>query len=591
VYKNETPSHASHRWADGLRSVVVGWRPAHYAILLLVHIHLLSSGDRSGPYDWYRYIYPWADALRLTIVKYHQFPWWNAWSFSGQPFLAEPQTAVLMPDTLFIVGFGAVFGYKLIILFYAFVGYEGSRFLCRQLFGRGPFVDALSVIPALLPALALHVSVGHVVLLTFWLFPWLLALALTWHQSAPRAVGLGLVVGCFFLSYVHYVIIIGFSIVGPIVLLHLIRHCRSRQTWLLAALVVCTALGIGLTRLVLVGNLIAGFPRAELSHYPIVATLSDVIAATISPLQTQFLPSDVDSLRWWEVGSYVGVVALLLAYEGFREGERRLRPIFWVALLCFVFSWNNRDKFLPGYWMHIIPPWRYMIIAPRWRLFGCYLLLLGAVQGLLVVQRRGRVRTAICLAILVVADLGFNTYWAYRDTFTIPSLPFRMAPDPPRTIRDNPDGVWSHIRSNLVSMGPEFPLLGWHEHYPKRDDIAMPSYRGEFVGTKPVKVESWSPNRVVLRGTPGDVITINSNPSSYWLMNGRRLFPSYRPMELEMPFQVTVPASGRVELVICPPHVVLMLLVQALLLIAAALLYRRVVRDPALASLPAAATP
>jgi hypothetical protein len=34
-----------------------------------------------------------------------------------------------------------------------------------------------------------------------------------------------------------------------------------------------------------------------------------------------------------------------------------------------------------------------------------------------------------------------------------------------------------------------------------------------------------------------------------------------------------------------------MLLVQALLLIAAALLYRRVVRDPALASLPAAATP
>ena len=290
MHKNETPSLATHRWAEGLRGLVGGWRPVHYAILLLVHIHLLSSGDRSGPYDWYRYIYPWADALRLTIVKYHQFPWWNAWSFSGQPFLAEPQTAVLMPDTLFIIGFGAVFGYKLVILFYAFVGYEGSRFLCRQLFGPGSFVDAVSVIPALSPALALHLGVGHVVLLTFWLFPWLLALGLTWHQGARRAMGLGVVVGCFFVSYVHYVIIIGFSIVGPIVLLHLIRHCRSRQTWLLAALVVCTALGIGLTRLVLVGNLIVGFPRAELSHYPIVATLSDVIAATISPLQTQ-LPS------------------------------------------------------------------------------------------------------------------------------------------------------------------------------------------------------------------------------------------------------------------------------------------------------------
>ena len=109
----------------------------------------------------------------------------------------------------------------------------------------------------------------------------------------------------------------------------------------------------------------------------------------------------------------------------------------------------------------------------------------------------------------------------------------------------------------------------------------MPSYRGEFVGTKPVKLESWSPNRVVLTGTPGDLITINSNPSSYWLMNGRRLFPSYRPMELEMPFRVVVPASGRVELVACPPHLGLMVLIQVFLLIAAALLYRCAVRDAA----------
>ena len=280
MHKPETPSPSSHRWADGLRSVVVSWRPVHYAILLLVHIHLLSSGDRSGPYDWYRYIYPWADALRLTIVKYHQFPWWNAWSFSGQPFLAEPQTAVLMPDTLFIVGFGAVFGYKLIILFYAFVGYEGSRFLCRQLFGRrivrrraqrhSRLVAGARAAPGRWPRRAAD----------FLAFPVASGAGVDVAPERPRAVGLGVVVGCFFLSYVHYVIIIGFSIVGPIVLLHLIRHCRSRQTWLLAALVVCTALGIGLTRLVLVGNLIAAFPRAELSHYPIVATLSDVIAAT-----------------------------------------------------------------------------------------------------------------------------------------------------------------------------------------------------------------------------------------------------------------------------------------------------------------------
>jgi hypothetical protein len=575
VDETETSFRMGRRRFGDLRGLIGGWRPAHYAILLLVHVHLLTSGGQAGLWDWYRFIYPWADALRMTIVKYHQFPWWNAWSLSGEPFLAEPQTAVLMPDTLFIVIFGAVVGYKLIILFYAFVGYEGSRFLCRQLFGRRPFVDALCIIPALSPALALHLGVGHVVLLSFWLFPWLLALALTWYQSAPRAVALGVVVGCFFLTYIHYAIIIGFTLVGPIVLVRLIRSFRSRRIWTLAGLVVCTALGMGLTRLFLVGRLISGFPRVELSHYPIVASLSQVVATLIEPLQTRLLPANIDDLRWWEVGSYVGVAALLLAYEGFRQGDRRLRPIYWAALLCFVFSWNNRDQFMPGYWMHVTPPWRYMIIPPRWRLFGCYLVLLGAVQGLLAIRARGRVRTAVCLAILVVADLGLNTYWAYRDTFITAAPPFGTAPDPPRTVRDNPDLVWSHIRMNLVSMGPEFPLLGWHEHYPKRADIAMPSYRGELVGTKPVQLKSWSPNRIVLVGVPGDTLTINANPSSYWLMNGERLFPSYRPMELNEPFRVVVPPSGQVDLVARPPHLAILLLLQALFALGAVLLYRR----------------
>jgi hypothetical protein len=564
-----------------LRALGRSWRPAHYVLLLLAHVHLLASGTKAGSWDWYSFIYHWADALRFSILKYHQFPWWNPWSVSGQPFFAEPQTAVLMPDTLFVVVFGAVVGFKLLILLYTFVGYEGSRFLCRHLFGPTTFVNGASVIPAFLPALALHLGVGHAVLLSFWLFPWLLALSLTWRQSARRSLAFGVVIGCFFLTYIHYSIIIGFSIVGALVVRQLVQSFRSREVWIKAALVVCTALGLGLTRIALTCVFLSGFPRAETEHYPIVASIPEILVTLIAPLQNLRGRFHIAGLGWWELGSYIGVLALLLAGEGFRAGDRRLRALHVGALLCLVLAWNNRDKVLPGYWMHVTPPWRYMVVITRWRLFACYLLLVGAVQGLVAIRQRGHLKTAVFLAALVVFDLGFHTHYAYRNTFETEAPPFQEVPDPPRTVRDRPNDVWRHLRMNLVSMGAEFPLLGWRDHFPKRAHTGTPGYRGDFVGTKPLRVESWTPNRIVIIASPGDTLTLNINPSSYWLMNGRRLFPTYRATEPDKSFQLEVPPSGRIDLMARPPHLGFLLVVQGFFALLALVLFRRTAHSAA----------
>jgi hypothetical protein len=557
-----------------LLAFLQSWRPLHCAILLLAQNRLLLSGAKAGDRDWYNFIGPWADALRLSILKYHQFPWWNPWSMSGQPFFAEPQTAVLMPDTLLLLGFGSVVGYKLVVLFYGFVGYEGSRFLCRQLFGKSRFVDACSIIPALLPPLALHLGVGHVVLLAFWLFPWLLGLGLTWSVSARRSVAFGVVIGCLLLTYLHYTIIIGFTLVGPVVLVKLIRSFRSSEVWRRAALVMCTALGMGLTRIVLTVAFISGFPRTEWRHYPIVASLGQVVMVLIEPLQDRGVRMAGVDLDAWELGSYVGVLALLLAYEGFRRGERKLRPLHIVAALCLLFAWNNRDWFLPAYWMHFVPPWKSMVAITRWRLFACYLVLVGAVQGLVVIRRDGRPRLAAALAALVIFDLGFHVFYAYRGTFVTEAPAFQMAADPPKTVNDDALSTWTHIRMNLVSMGAEFPLLGWDPHPPSRRHIETEGYAGDFVGTKPVEVVSWSPNRIRLVGSPGDTLTLNINPSSYWVMNGQRLFPNDRAMEPTLPFEVTVPSNGRIDLVARPPHLAALLLAQGCFAVLSLLLFR-----------------
>jgi hypothetical protein len=575
VRETTTSADGGRRIPVRLGTLIHSWRPVHYAVLLLVHFQLLASGTKAGGWDWYEFIYPWADALRDTLLKYHQFPWWNPWSLSGQPFFAEPQTAVLMPDTLLLAVFGAVVGYKLVILLYAAVGYEGSRFLCRHLFGRSKFIDGISVIPALLPPLALHLGVGHAVLVSFWLFPWLLALSLTWRQSAARAVAFGAIVGCYFLTYIHYSIIIGFTITGAVAGLQLARSFRSRDAWLKAALVISTALGMGLTRIALTASFVAGFPRLETRHYPIMASVYQIMRTLVEPFQKVTLHGDVADLGWWELGSYVGLPVLLLAYEGLRQGDRKLRPLHLGALLCLVLAWNNRDKYLPGYWLHVIPPWKSMVIITRWRLFACYFLLLGAVQGLLAIRSSGRAKTAVGLAALVVFDLGFHTFYAYRGTFDRDPPPFQAAPDPPRTIYDRPDAVWRDYRMNLVSMGSEFPLLGWRDHYPQRNHLASPGYRGDFVGRRPVEVVRWTPNRVELVASPSDTLTINVNPSSYWLMNGERLFPTYRAMEPDKPFTLVVPPSGRVELTARPPHLAILLLLQGCFALAAFLLFRR----------------
>jgi hypothetical protein len=561
--------------SDHLVAIAKSWRPAHYALLLLVHIELLASWNRAGTADWYDFIYPWADALRDTLLKYHQFPWWNPFSMSGQPFLAEPQTAVLTPDALFIVLFGATLGFKLIILFYTMVGYEGSRFLCRHLFGKSRFVEGASIIPALIPALALHLRVGHAVLVSFWLFPWLLALALTWRDSSRRAVALGAVAGCYFLTYVHYSLIISFTIAGTIVAVQIAQRPRSRDVWLKAALVATTALGIGLTRIALTASFVAGFPRAETMHYPIVGWVGSVIRWMIDPFQKENDPKNIADLHHWELGSYVGLLAVLLALHGLRSGDRRQRFLHLGAVVCLVLAWNNRDKYLPGYWMHVLPPWKTMVVITRWRLFACYFILLGAVQGLVAIRSTGRRRLAVGLAALVVLDLGLSIFGAYRGAFDRGRPPFVRTPDPPRTVRDSAPDVWRDYRANLISMGSEFPLLGWHDHYPNRAHIGTPGYAGDYTGTRPVVVEHWSPNRIVLRGAPGDTLTININPSSYWLLNGRRLFPQYRAMEPDLPFRLVVPPTGRVELTARPPHLALFLALQASFALVALLLYRR----------------
>ncbi len=569
----------SHTVPQGWRRIVAlmsraGWRPWHYLLLLLVNSPLIASGTKAAADDWQIVFYPWAEALRYSILRYGQFPWWNPWALGGQPFLTDPATTVLMPDTLVIVAFGSVIGFKILIVLYQFVGYEGSRRLCRHLFGDRPFVQAVSIIPVILPALALHFYPGHVVFFPIYLFPWLLYYGLTWHQSAGRALGLGIVVALNLLGYVHYAIIMAFTIVAFVVLWTLARHVRSREVWLRGALALCAAFGLSLFRIVATYAVVMRFPRHEIFFYPLVGSLALVIRSLVEPFQDPHTPG-LYGLMWWELGGYVGLLGLLLAYEGLRRGRRRFWPIHLAAIACLILAWNNRDPLFPSTYLHFIPPWNSMLVIIRWELFACFFFLLGAVQGLLVVHDSGRRKLAAGLALLLIGDLGFHFAYASRDTFPTTAPPLLRGTDPPLSVYTAQDRLhtWEHVRANKVALESECSLVGWGYRPTTRAHVGTPGYTGDFTLSPDLTLDEWTPNRIRMHGKPGAEVAININPSNYWLLNDEQLFPDYRPIEPDLPFKFRVPPSGQVELRPRPPHMAALLGVQALFAVAAAALY------------------
>ena len=52
----------------------------------------------------------------------------------------------------------------------------------------------------------------------------------------------------------------------------------------------------------------------------------------------------------------------------------------------------------------------------------------------------------------------------------------------------------------------------------------------------PVRPQFWSPNRIVFQVRPGQAVSINQNPGSWWLVNGRRVFSDWRCAETEREF-------------------------------------------------------
>ena len=70
-------------------------------LLFPLHFHI--------PYDLDGYHYPLSNFIAWSLRTFHQFPWWNPFSYMGQPFFGNTQAAMFYPPTLLAIFLGNIF--------------------------------------------------------------------------------------------------------------------------------------------------------------------------------------------------------------------------------------------------------------------------------------------------------------------------------------------------------------------------------------------------------------------------------------------------------------------------------------------------
>jgi len=308
---------------------------------------------------------PYRIFLHRTLGK-SEIPWWNPYSYCGQPFVALSHTEVLYPPSWVAARFDPYFAYGALILFHLWVAGLGmlawlraSRFsLPAALFG--------AVVFALNGMFATRHGHPQFVATACWL-PWVL-LGVEWLFTRRRARGVALVGGATALAILAghpSIYVYGFYFVGVWLLVKALWFERAQpvRTRVFAVLAFGAGFAIGVAlaspQLFALLELARHSTREERSLDRLVRKLSNWMHLLRIPFWG-VLGSPVNDTYWsptlttYAAGTvYVGVLPLLLAAVGAGRGGRRgrvLGAVVVVALaILYVPALFRLAYLLPGF--------------------------------------------------------------------------------------------------------------------------------------------------------------------------------------------------------------------------------------------------
>jgi hypothetical protein len=142
---------------------------------VLAYVWSVSVIHRNGIFgneDW-DYFMQLYEAARISILQYHQFPWWNPWMLGGIPLYANPQFGLISIQMPLVLIFGTVAGLHLSILCYFILGFWGMYLLLKRVGANSTLLQVLlSYIFVFSGYVSWHLGYGHLTFGSYLLAPW-----------------------------------------------------------------------------------------------------------------------------------------------------------------------------------------------------------------------------------------------------------------------------------------------------------------------------------------------------------------------------------------------------------------------------------
>jgi len=518
---------------------------------VIQHYGIFSNED----WDYFMQIY---EAARISILHYHQFPWWNPWALGGIPLFANPQFGLISIQMPLVLLFGTVTGLHLAILVYFVVGFWGMYFLLKRLGANSIWLQILlSYIWVFSGYISWHLGYGHLTFGDYLLAPWFFMTLLN-IRIKNGWLWFSLVTALLINQAPHYTAVQCLFISFFVAVYQIIIYCKKNQHQKLHFMIIIRPYLWSCSLLVLLAGPKLFYCFQYMHYYTRLMPVEPAIplgitwAALTARHEVILRQFHALTYAWQEYADYFGVVTLalflflLLAdFRRFREIPTRKWALLGAIILAFLMTLGAAFPYAPYSVLHRLPFFREMRVPSRW--IGWFSF--GVILYLAWLPKKPLLYFLLAISAIDVAIINFPALNTPQALYQMPAknavfqqyAGYDYHPEKPtyhllKATQANRGEVYGFEPILLFSGAilPQFTAMtnrcGINQGCP-------------FVLTANAKVIYWSPLKVLLQRTGNGPIKLNMNPGKNWFVNEKPVFAKERILELKKPFIITDPSQ------------------------------------------------